>query len=243
MKTTSNWKRWAIILTIWTVIVFVAILFSVFLHEDGHGIGAKFDGIAVSTGFNKVGNPGRTPDDPDFRTGMKDGIWTGLLGPVTTWLLAIVFTLWLYRFKQPGWGALAVGAMAVANGLGRGVPMLMFVGNALLGHLYTVDEAYWGMWFVTHICRPELAAFDPAVLAQTQPAIFLSEPGVWAAPLLSLAISLVCLSLAYRRILKLWREPLGRCSAYGLMILLPVAAWFVATPLLDVLDRMIRINW
>jgi hypothetical protein len=36
------------------------------------------DGIHISTGFNKVGMPGKTPAGPDFRTGMPEGIWSGL---------------------------------------------------------------------------------------------------------------------------------------------------------------------
>lgn len=244
MQTTlSLLKRPASLLALWAVVLFVAVILAVFLHEDGHGIGARLDGIHVSTGFDKVGMPGRTPDDPDFRTGMPDGLWAGLLGPMTTWGLAIVFTVWLHLLKKPGWAALAVGALATANGTVRAFPMLMFLIPALGGRIVTVDEAYWGMWFVIRVCRPELAASNLYTLAQTQPGLFLAEWITWAPPLFSLAISLACLVPAYRHIMRLWSDVLSRWSLRLLLVLLSLPVWLAATPVLDTLDRLIRINW
>jgi hypothetical protein len=240
---TSLTKRPALFLAIWAVTLFAAVILAVFLHEDGHGIGARLDGIHISTGFNKVGMPNRTPDDPDFRTGMADGLWSGLLGPLTTWALAIVFTVWLYRFKKPGWAAFGVGALAVANGIARAFPMLMFLLPALRGRIVTVDEAYWGMWAVTHFCRPELATSNLLALAQTQPGLFLAEPIVWVPPLLSLAITSACLIPAYRRILKLWSDVLSRWRLCLLLVLLSLPVWLASMPVLNALDRLIRINW
>lgn len=68
------------LIVIWTAILFVVVIASAFLHEDGHGIGARIDGIHVSTGFNKVGDYGKSPEDPDFRTtGSDQALWSGLL--------------------------------------------------------------------------------------------------------------------------------------------------------------------
>ena len=236
-------KRLVLLFVLWAVILFVAVLLSVFLHEVGHGVGAKIDGIHVSTGFNKVGNPGRTPDDPDFRTDTAEGFWSGLLGPMTTWALAIAFTVWLYWFRKPGWGALAIGALAVVNGLVRAVPMLMFLISALGGRLHVEDEVFWGIWQVANVFRPDLASLGLRTLAETQPGLLLSYPAVWIPPLVSLVISLACLILAYRKILKLWRAALGRWGARLFFGLLPLPVYYVATPVLNALDRMIRINW
>ena len=240
-------KRLAGLFLLWGMGLLAAILLSVFLHESGHGLGAKIDGIHVSTGFNKVGNPGKAPDEADFRTNMPDGFWTGLLGPITTWGLAIVFTAWLYRFKAPSPGALAAGMLALVNGLIRAIPMTEFLAYALTGRLHLEDEVGWSLWYALKFCHPALASVDTATLVKTQAALFLAEPMFWAPPLLSLAISLVCLCLAYRQIYKLWRGAFalpalapGLAWAFGL---LPVGVYFVALPVLNSLDRLIRINW
>lgn len=242
MQTTSSpiLKHRGLFLPLWVVTLLVAVLLSVFLHEVGHGMGAKLDGIHVSTGFNKVGNPGRMPDDPDFRIGMAEGFWADLLGPIATWVLAIAFTVWLYRFKKPDWVSLTIGALAVVNGLVRAIPMLIFLIPALGGQLHVEDEVHWGIWRVTHIFRPDLA---PLSLAEIQPGLLLSYPAVWISPLVSLAISLACLIPAYWRIFKLWSGELGHWAFRILFGLLPLAAWFASVPVLNALDRVIRINW
>ena len=136
-QTISPLKRPAILLIIWAIMLFASFIFSVFLHEDGHGLGAKIAGVHISTGFNKVGDYGKSPDDPNFRsTGTGGASWADVLGPVTTWVMAIVFTIWLYRFKERSWGALPIGALAVANGLIRALPMLLFLIFALQGKPY-----------------------------------------------------------------------------------------------------------
>jgi hypothetical protein len=157
-KSLSALKRPAILLILWAIILYVSIIFSIFLHEDGHGIGAKLDGIHVSTGFNKVGDYGKSPDDPDFRTGeTENSVWGGLLGPISSWLLAIIFTVWLYCFKGSSWGALIVGALAVGNSLIRTVPMALALISALMGRPYMEDEIGWGIWYVLKFYHPELA--------------------------------------------------------------------------------------
>ena len=236
-------KSSVLFLCMWTIVLFAVVIASVFLHETGHGIGAKIDGIHVSTGFNRVGNPGLAPSDPDFRSGMAEGVWSGLLGPMTTWLLAIAFTIWLYRFQQPTRGALLVGAPAIVNGLARALPLLMFVNRGLRGQLWIEDEVGWGIWYVTHFLRRDLATSDMFTLVNTQPTLLLSFPAVWIPPLISLAISLACLIPAYRRVLTLWRSRLESPIALWLLGLLPPIVYIASFPVLNVLDQLIRINW
>jgi hypothetical protein len=239
-------KHPGLILGIWAVLLFASFVFSIFLHEDGHGFGVMLDGIQVSTGFNKVGDYGKSPDDPDFRsTGTNGAFWAGFLGPVTTWLLAIGFTIWFYRFKTPSGGAMMVGALAVANGLIRTLPMLSFLFCALQGQLHMEDEVGWGVWYVLKFCRPDLAAtnLDPHSLLATYPTAFLSDYTFWISPLLSLSISLACLIPAYRRIFKVWENQFDSRASRLLFGLFPMAAFLAATPVLNWLDRLIRINW
>lgn len=239
-------RRPAILLTMWVLLLFVGVIFSTFLHEDGHGFGAKLDGVRISTGFMKVGNYGKSPDDPDFRTGgTENAIWSGLLGPITSWLLAITLTVWLHRFKKPSWSALTVGALAVSNALIRLVPMLLFLIAALLGRPYLEDEVAWGVWYILKFSRPELADLTLGyhAIVKTYASTLLSEPAFWIPPLLSLAISLACLILALRRIYKLWREGLYIRINPLLFGLLPLVPYFATLPVLNLLDRLIRINW
>ena len=234
------WKH----IGLWAITLFIVIIVSVFLHETGHGLGARLDGIHVSTGFNKVGDYGKSPDDPEFRSSGREGaFWSGLLGPVTTWFLAILFTVWLYRFKLPSCGALTVGALAVANGLGRAVPMLIFLAFTLRGRLHVEDEVTWGIWLVANFFRPDAASTGLQKLVNAQPARLLSYPAVWIPPLLSLVISLACLVPAYLRLFKLWRMQLSHVLAIGTLGLLPVLAYAAAFPVLNTLDRLVRINW
>lgn len=234
-----HWKNFLL----WVVVLFVVMLVSVFLHEVGHGVGARIDGVRVSTGFNKVGMPGKMPDDPDFRTGMKlTRVWGGLLGPVTTWVLAIVFTAALYRQQKATRASFVIGAVAIANGLLRVVPMLMFVGSGVLGQLRMEDEVGWGIWYVTKTFLPDLAKLDMTILLNDHAMTLLAYPAVWIPPLFSLALSLVCLVFAYRRLFKLdaW---LASWNARLLLIALSILAWFAHSPVTNVLDRVIRINW
>ncbi len=228
------------------VVLFVGFIFVTFLHEDGHGVGAKLDGIHISTGFNKVGNYGKSPDQPDFRSdAAQGGFWAGLLGPVTSWILAAVFTIWLYRFKAPTWGALGVGALAVASSLVRAVPMTLVLVSSLLGRPYMEDEVQWGVWYVLKCERPELLNGPVGLhaLLQADPRFFLSFPAFWIGPLLSLTISLVFLVLAYPRLRRLWGGILPTATHRWLFGLMPLAVYVAKTPALNWLDRLIRINW
>jgi hypothetical protein len=234
-----------VILTIlgWALVVFLALVIAIFLHEDGHGIGAKLDGIHISTGFNRIGNPGRAPDDPDFRTGLTGGVWTGLLGPVTSWGLAIIFTLWLTRRTQLDRGTWVIAAFAIANGLARAVPNATMLISALRGQLVLEDEVHWGLWYIGKIARPDLGLQGALDLAQTQPNLVLAFPAIWIAVLISLGISLLCLFLAYRHLLHLWRGRFKHAIARGLLAVIPLGVWSILWLPLNYLDQVVRINW
>lgn len=227
----------------WASIVFLALVVAIFLHEDGHGIGAKLDGIHVSTSFNRIGNPGRAPSDPDFRTGLTGGVWTGLLGPMTSWGLAIVFTVWLCRRANLDRGTWVIGAFAVANGLARGVPNATVLLGALQGRLLMEDEVHWGLWYVGKVVRPDLGLQGASALVPTQPELLLAYPAIWISILVSLGISLVCLLFAYRHLLKLWRRQFDSRVVPALLTLIPFGVWFTIWMPLNFLDQIIRINW
>ncbi len=221
----------------WTLFLLLSLFLFIFLHEVGHGLGAKIDGIHISTGFNRVGMPGRAPGDADFRTGMPEGVWSGLLGPISTWVYAIVFTSWLYFFKRPRRAALLIGSFAVTNGFLRALPLSMFYAAAATGQLHMEDEVSWGIWQVTHLFRPELAQVN----FQTVP--WLSFPAVWLTPLVSLLICLACLFFAYRKVFRLWHSVLITRLQQTLFVLLPIVVSVVAMPIVNWLDHIIRINW
>jgi len=238
-------KRRASFLLLWILILFIAILLSVYVHEVAHGFGAKLQGVHVSTGFNQVGDYGKSPDDPDFRSSTySNNILGGLLGPAATWTLAVSFTIWLYRFTQPSLGAVTVSALAITNGLVRAVPMLAAIGSNLVGRPIVPDEVTWGIWVVVKYCQPpgiptSMGFHDMLV---NFPCMFYREPIFWIAPLISLTISLACLILSYLKTIRLWRDEY-RVAVLWLFALLPVVVYYAFIPLQDVLDRLIRINW
>jgi hypothetical protein len=244
-QTSSVPKHPAILLFVWVILLFAGFIFSTFLHEDGHGLGARIDGVHVSTGFNKVGDPGKFPGDPDFRASDTITVWGGLLGPMTTWFLAITFTILLYRFKGPSWGALTVGALAISNGFIRTVPMMLVLISSALGKPYLEDEIAWGIWIVVKYVHPSLATtgLDFRTLLQTYPASFLSAYILWIPPLLSLVISLACLIPAYIRVYKFWGNGLRNRVIRWLFVFIPLPVFFATIPVLNWLDRLIRINW
>ncbi len=253
MISPSRSKPIVLFLAVWAVVLYAALILAVFLHEDGHGIGARLDGVHVSTGFNRIGNPGRAPGDPDFRDDVATGgVLTGLLGPATSWLLAIVFTFWLTRRRPPDrvnadraplGGTLLIGAFAVANATVRAIPMWSVLSAALSGQVVLEDESYWGIWYIGKVVRPELGSAGALALVNTQPDVLLGYPAIWVCVLVSLTISLACFVVAYRHLLKLWDAFLDSPAARVTLVGLPVVLWFLALPLLNALDRVIRINW
>jgi hypothetical protein len=171
---------------------------------------------------------------------MPDGIWSGLLGPVTTWALAIGFTIALYLLRKPTSLSFFLGAAAVAAGLGRAVPMTAFLVTGLAGRLHIEDEVAWGIWFVTNLLAPDLKGVPRSEIPA---GLLLSYPAVWIPPLLSLAIALCCLFFAFRRIYRLEAARLGHWSTRLWVVVLALIADFARIPVINALDRVIRINW
>src|SRR5690242_9520256 len=124
------------LLALWLVMLWVGFLGSIFLHECGHGLGARLEGVHVSTGFNQVGNAHRAPGDPDFRLTAPGGPWTGLMGPVTSWVLAVGFTIALLRARQASAGALMLAALAIVGGFVRALPVAGFLIPSAFGPLH-----------------------------------------------------------------------------------------------------------
>jgi|YNPBryunderm2012_1023409.scaffolds.fasta_scaffold04149_2 hypothetical protein len=229
----------------WACLLSLALFVFLFLHECGHGIGARLDGERVSTGFNRVGDLGKHPGDPDFRAGHvitgRLG-WGGLLGPLTNWFFALVFTGWIMSFKQSSRASLLLGAVAVVNGFMRFVPMAMFFINAGLGHLSLEDEVAWGLGSVDGLGLP--MSFDAfQAVARSEPELILQTPGIYAWPIFSIGISLLCLILSYRKLLALYRTDLPTRASQVAFVFMPMAVWPVVFALANTLDRVVRINW
>ncbi len=123
--------------------------------------------------------------------------------------------------------------------------MTVVVVSSLLGRPYLEDEVGWGIWYVLKCERPDLAAgpVDFHSILQANLGLFVSSPAFWIPPLLSLTISLVFLVLAYRRNHRLWGGILQGTTNRWLFWLMPMVMYFASMPVLNWLDRMVRINW
>jgi len=233
------------LLVIWTLALFLGLMVFQFLHEVGHGFGSQLDGVHVSTGFNRVGDPGKRPSDPDFRsektvTGNFDS--GGLLGPFTNWMLAIFFTAWLLHRVSSDWTTLLIGVGVIANALMRLLAMLLFILGALMGRVHLEDEVSWGIRAIHGLNLPMPYA-NFRLLIKMQPGLFLSEPRFYFWPLLSFVIVLVCFVLAYRRLYALFSAQLSVKYAgliFGLIPILVIPPMFLLS---SWLDNLIRINW
>ena len=173
------------------------------------------------------------------------GFWIGLLGPITSWVLTAAFTLWLWRLGNLNLGALAIGGMALMNGLMRAVPMGSVLLYSLFGRPYMEDEVGWGIWYVLRFQRQDLAGGTASFhsLLAGNPGMFLAEPGFWIPPLLSLSISLALLVPAGIHLVRISRQTLGSGVARWLFAGLPLITYFGTMPIRDWLDLHVRINW
>ena len=229
----------------WAIALFFAFLIFLFIHECGHGFGSQLDGIHVSTGFNRVGDVGKKPSDPDFRseTMIRFPFGSGdLLGPFTNWLFAVLFTIWLVNRRTSDLTTLIIGAGAVANALIRLVPMLGFFTFALMGHISLEDEVGWGMGAVQGMKFP-VSHSELKSLLDSNPAMFLSEPRIYFWPLLSFTISLICILYSYRQLYRLVVKQMKKRFEPWVFGLMPFMIWPVLLMVVNRLDNFIRINW
>lgn len=229
----------------WLLTLALGMVVFTFLHECGHGFGAQLDGIHLSTGFNQVGDFGKRPSDPDFRSNevVSGGLGSSaLLGPFTNWMLAILFTSWLWHRSKADRTTLFLGAAAVVNAWARLWQMVLVFIAALLGRVHLEDEVEWGLRAIPSLHFP-IQFNDLLQLTRTQPALFLSEPRFYFWPLISLAIVLTCFVLDYLRLYELFGASMQAKVArwlFGCMPLMVTPLVFVA---LAWLDNLVRINW
>jgi hypothetical protein len=231
----------------WALAIFFVLIAFWFLHEVAHGFGFQLDDIHVSTGFNVVGESGKKPSDADFNINLPvGGMSTGLiLGPFTTWILAILFTGILLHRSIANSTTLIIGAAAVTNSLMRLIPMAIFFVAALAGNISGVfqDEAKMSLGAIEGITLP-ISSSELSRLLETQPEMFLSNPGFYFWPIVSAGISLVCIVLAYRHLFQVFGSRMQSRASKLVFGLIPFILFFI--PVLGVvsaLDNIIRINW
>jgi hypothetical protein len=232
-------------LTLWLLALVLGMVFFTFMHECGHGFGAQLDGTHISTGFNRVGDFGKSPSDHGFNsnevvTGELSS--SGLLGPFTNWLFAILFTALLLRRSNAGRKEFFLGAGAVVNAWIRLWQMVLFFIAALLGRVHLEDEVEWGLRAIAVLQFP-IKFNDFIQLTHTQPKLFLSEPRVYFWPLVSISIVLTCFFFAYHHLYKLFSVYMPRKVAQWLFGLMPLIVTPPVFLLLAWLDNLIRINW
>ncbi|MFW5992269.1 MAG: hypothetical protein ACOCQN_03665 [Halanaerobiaceae bacterium] len=206
------------VLILWFVFLLIAILISSFTHEIGHGISAYMAGQPVSTGFDKVGDAGKTPADDDFREkhSQYENPWD--LGPAVTLFLALLFTYLLFRTEDKLLLYL-VGSLAIANSFLRLIPVvrsyffLLFTGAPALE-----DEIGMGILW-SQITGIQAIKHIPS--------------------LISIIVSIICLIFIYRGFRK--KLPLLFSNRYFTIVSL--TALLVAIPVIKILDKYVRINW
>ena len=232
-------------LLFWAWLVFLSFLLFIFLHECAHGLGSKLEGISVSTGFNRVGDPGKRPSDPDFRSNhLISGQPTpgSVAGPLLNWFFALLFTALLFKKNISQKVSAIFGAVAISNSLLRFVPMTGFLIKALMGQLVIEDEVSWGFRGVFPDSFPmflsEFKGFLP-----TRASIFLSNPSFYFWPAISFLIASICLFFAYKNLLIVFKSELRRPVKKVLFILMPVIIWPPLLFLVNALDNLVRINW
>jgi hypothetical protein len=233
------------LLVSWAVFLFLSILIFNFFHECGHGLGSRLEGYHVSTGFDKVGDFGKRPSDPEFRINkIIQGRWnlSDFLGPLINWLFAIIFTMFLFRQSPECRVALLFGSGAAINALMRLFPMLMFFINALRGRFVLEDEVALGLSAIRGLKFP-MPYLDFKTFASTQSALFLSEPRIYFWPIISLIISIVCFILTYRRLIQSIRHHMISRFSQWLLMLMPLLVWPLTFIVAKKFDDLIRLNW
>jgi hypothetical protein len=218
-------------------------LLALFLHECGHGLGSRLQGIRVSTGFNRVGAPGKRPSDADFREGhMLTGKVTlsDVAGPVVNWVLALACAAWLWHRTVPDRLTLGIAAFGLGNAFVRLVPMAFFFLRAAFGNIALEDEVGWGLGAVKGIEWPVTLEELRAVLGES-PGLFFRTPAVFVWPALSLSISLVAVVVMYRGLFRIL-APIT-VAGWRWFAAMPALVFPVVITLAEWLDERVRITW
>lgn len=205
----------------WFIILIFSFIVSTFLHEIGHGISSYSMGVPVSTGFNRVGQAFKKPHDLDFREGLENYENPWDMGPTTTLILAVGFTLWLIKIKSKNQGiTMIIGAFALSNSLIRLIPMIhSYLGLIMKGSFYMEDEIGTGiLWY--RLYSLEIMKYIPS--------------------LISIIVSLFCMYFVLKT-LKIKLPSLFPKRDYFTIIL--VLAYVISFSIENNLDNIIRINW
>lgn len=205
----------------WLIILICCFVVSTFLHEIAHGISSYAVGIHESTGFNKVGQVYKKPKDLDFRKGLENDQNPWDMGPNTTLILAIGFTLALTLIKTRNkTTTMIIGALALCNSLIRLIPMI----NAYLeliakGTFRMEDEIGTGLlWYKLY--NLEIMKYIPS--------------------LISIIVSLICLYF----VIKALKVKLPFLFSKGSNFTIVCAiAYLISFSIENGLDNVIRINW
>jgi len=233
------------LLVTWAVFLFLSVLIFEFFHECGHGLGSRLEGYHVSTGFNRVGDVGKRPSDPDFRLNkMIQGRFnlSDIFGPLINWIFAIIFTVIFFKQRTANRVALLLGSGAAINALMRLFPIIMFFISALLGQFVLEDEVALGLSTIRGLKFPMLYT-NLKIFATTQPSLFLSEPKIYFWPVISLIISVACFILTYHRLKQLIRYQMISWISQWLFMIMPLLVWPITFIVTDKLDNFIRVNW
>lgn len=233
-------------LLLWAVLFFFMLIVVWFLHESAHGFGFMLEDVHVSTGFNLVGSSGKGPGDLDFALDLPvKGLTLGLLfGPLSNWILGIVFTAILLRRKKADRTSLWIGAVSISNAIMRLLPMGIFFIAAALGSIsgVTQDEQKMSLSAIESIELPITETEFKSLLAN-EPSVFLNDPGFYFWTLMSIGISTIILVLTYRHLFNLFHLDLKqRWKKIGLG-LIPLLLYFPVFGIVSLLDSLIRINW
>ena len=232
------------LLAVWAVFLLLGILMFQFLHECGHGLGAKLEGYQVSTGFDKVGDVGKRPSVPDFRLNkMVLGGWNAsdFFGPLANWLFAGILAALFLRQKTADHLALLIGSGAILNAFMRFFPMLMFFVSALQGRFLLEDEVALGLSAIKGLNFP-MRSLNFNNLSAEQSSLFLSEAAIYFWPAVSFLISTISLALSYRQINLLIRRKTASPIFRWLFMFMPLIIWPLAFLVGKRLDNLIRIN-
>lgn len=206
-------------LIIWGIVLFIAIMISIFIHEIGHGISYYLQGISVSTGFNRVGDIYKTPSDPEFRTEFNKQRIKWDLGVPFTLILAIICTILLYKVGNK-YAVVILAAFAMSNSLLRLLPMInSFIGLLNRGQLTIEDEVSMGStWY--NLTGILMLKFLPIII--------------------SVVISVICYYFTIKGIRN--NVSFIKCSTSGFTIS-SIIAVIISIKIANILDEVIRINW
>ncbi|MEA1974113.1 MAG: hypothetical protein U9N10_01000 [Bacillota bacterium] len=206
-------------LTIWGICLCITTIFSILMHEIGHGISYYFQGLSVSTGFNKVGNVDRKPSQSNFRKDFFNNSLKWDLGVPITLGVAIISTLILF-YTSNIYMKFILFTIAIVNSILRLLPMVnVLVCFLRTSEIYKEDEIEMGLvWFdIT----------DNKFLSYVPPAI-------------SIVVSVICYI-----VLMLNMDDIILVSTFttGSITLTMVISFVVNFKIISILDEHYRINW